>query len=149
VSVLVLAALAVILLIVRLAGRRRAVARRAAVADEAPLQLDEPGAHLERASALSKEDPRASTRESLLAILAALERQRLARPDRVKTNRELTTELPTRGAPPAMVEAVSGALTWFDRVWYSLEPVEAGTATAFVERARGLVEQVMAWGATR
>lgn len=146
VVVLLLATFVVIAVVARLAGRR--LIRRAIA--EAPqgtaLELADPAVHLARARALSSTDPRAGAREGLLAILAALERQRLARPDRVKTNRELARELPERGAPPDLVEAVSSQLSWFDRAWYSLEPLDGARAGTFIDDASALVARVSAFG---
>jgi len=148
VAVLVLAALLIVAVVARLAGRR--LARRAVdapAAAERPLVLEDPSVHLAEAERLVTNDPRAGAREGLLAMLAALERQRLARPDRVKTNRELARELPERGAPAALAEAVRAQLEWFDRAFYSLEPLELAGARAFLERARAVVAQVAAFAA--
>jgi hypothetical protein len=105
-----------------------AVARGAAA-----LTLDAPGEHLERARALLATVPRQAIREGLLALLSSLERRRLARPDRVKTNRELWAELPGRGAPEALVNAVGARLNWYDRAFYSLAEVDAAEARAFID----------------
>ncbi|MBL8919755.1 MAG: DUF4129 domain-containing protein [Myxococcaceae bacterium] len=147
VVVLLLASFVVIAVVVRLTGRRLRRPRAPEVQPASALELDDPARHLARAQALLPTDARASAREGLLAILAALERQRLARPDRVKTNRELARELPSRGAPPALVEAVTAQLSWFDRAWYSLEPFDPTRAKAFVEEAGRLVAQVASLGA--
>jgi hypothetical protein len=85
--------------------------------------------------------PREAIREALLCLLSSLERQRFARPDRVKTNRELAEELAGRGAPPALVSAVTSLFTWFDRAFYSLEAVPADEARRFLDDVRGLVER--------
>ena len=147
VFVLLLAAFVVVATVARLAGRR--LAKRVAVGlpERRGLQLADPSQHLSRARALTAADPRAGAREGLLAILAALERQRLARPDRVKTNRELARELPERGAPADLVDAVSSQLTWFDRAWYSLEPLDAARVNVFLDEAAALVVRVAAFGA--
>lgn len=147
VVVLILAAFVVIAVVSRFAGRRRSARVAAAAPATTALALADPEAHLARARALSTNDPRASAREGLLAILSALERQRLARPDRVKTNRELARELPARGAPPELVEAVATQLAWFDAAWYSLEPLDAPRVTAFLEAAAALVARLTAFGA--
>lgn len=150
VLVLLLAAFVVIAVSVRFVGRRvRSKSLGRLQASSTALELADPAVHLARAKALIGSDARAGAREGLLAMLAALERKRLARPDRVKTNRELTKELPQRGAPPELVEAVSAQLSWFDRAWYSLEPLDATSAGAFLERAAEVVTQIGAFGTER
>ncbi len=150
VLVLLLAAFVVIAVSVRFVGRRvRAKTMGNVQASSTALELADPSVHLARAKALLGTDARAGAREGLLAMLAALERKRLARPDRVKTNRELTKELPQRGAPPELVEAVSAQLSWFDRAWYSLEPIDTSSATAFLERATDVVAKIGAFGVER
>ncbi len=147
VFVLLLAAFVVVATVARLAGRRLTKRTKPVAAERRELALADPSEHLARARSLSVSDPRAAAREGLLAILAALERQRLARPDRVKTNRELARELPERGAPPELVAAVSTQLSWFDRAWYSLEPLDAARVNAFLDEAAALVLRVAAFGA--
>lgn len=148
VAVLVLAALLIVAVVARLAGRRFTKRRPSETsASEQPLVLDDPSVHLAEAERLVATDPRAGAREGLLAMLAALERQRLARPDRVKTNRELARELPERGAPAALTDAVRAQLEWFDRAFYSLEPLELSGARAFLERAKAVIAQVTAFDA--
>ncbi|MER2564448.1 MAG: DUF4129 domain-containing protein [Myxococcaceae bacterium] len=150
VLVLLLAAFVVIAVSVRFVGRRvSAKTLGKTQASASALELADPSVHLARAKALLGTDARAGAREGLLAILAALERKRLARPDRVKTNRELTKELPERGAPPELVEAVSAQLSWFDRAWYSLQPIDASSASAFLERASDVVAKIGAFGVER
>lgn len=97
------------------------------------LELDDPAVHRQRAEALLATDPRGAIREGWLSVLATLERARFARPDRVKTNRELVNELPTRGAPAPLTEAVEKLVGWFDRSFYSLERVEAAEARRFLD----------------
>lgn len=148
VIVLLLAAFVVIAVSVRFVGRRvRSRSLGKTSASSTALELADPSVHLARAKTLISTDARAGAREGLLAMLAALERKRLARPDRVKTNRELTKELPQRGAPPELVEAVSAQLSWFDRAWYSLEPLDSTSASAFLERASEVVAKIAAFGA--
>lgn len=148
VIVLLLAAFVVIAVSVRFVGRRvRSKSLGKTQTSSTALELADPSVHLARAKALIGTDARAGAREGLLAMLAALERKRLARPDRVKTNRELTKELPQRGAPPELVEAVSAQLSWFDRAWYSLEPLDATSASAFLEHATEVVAKIGAFGA--
>lgn len=147
VAVLVLAATLVVGVLVKLSGRRARRPRGTPREEATRLELADPAEHLARAATVVSADPRLAAREGLFAILAALERQRLARPDRVKTNRELARELPDRGAPPALVAAVSAQLAWYDRAFYSLEPLAPERARAFLDEARGLVAQVTAFGA--
>ncbi|MFZ5469169.1 MAG: DUF4129 domain-containing protein [Myxococcota bacterium] len=103
------------------------------------LPLENPVTHLSNARRLLEPDPREAIREGLFALLSSLERRRLARPDRVKTNRELASELPTRGAPPELTEAVGGLVGWYDRAFYSLEPVVPLEARHFVEEVEQLI----------
>lgn len=119
---------------VRLLGRRTGPAPppAAAVAD-ITLPLEDPRAHLLRARAALATDPRAALREGLLALLSSLERKRLARPDRVKTNRELARELPARGAAPALSQSVERLLSGYDRAFYSLSPVDPADAGRFLD----------------
>jgi hypothetical protein len=98
-----------------------------------PLELDSPREHLQRARAALVPDPREAIRQGLLALLSTLEERRLARPDRVKTNRELAAELPTRGAPAALVQEVERLTRWYDQTFYSLAPVPAEEAARFVD----------------
>ena len=126
----------------RFLARRRARSIAPAPAHHAtPLELDEPGAHLARADALLGTSPREAIREGLLALLSSLERRRFARPDRVKTNRELAQELAARGAPPQLVGAVTPLFDWYDTAFYSLDPVAPEQARQFVADVRGLQER--------
>jgi hypothetical protein len=147
VVVLVAAALGAIAAVVRL-GRRgaRPTATAPGTPAEAGLELANPLEHLARARDALSSAPRMAAREGLLAILSALERQRLARPDRVKTNREIVSELPGRGAPGPIVEAVRAQLGWFDRAWYSAAPLDAEAAGRFLDAAQGLVAQLARLG---
>jgi hypothetical protein len=145
--------LAVALALVGLAGlatlrlRGRAlVRRRRATAAGAPaerLALDEPAVHLARARAALEGDPRSAIREGLLGLLSLLERRRLARPDRVKTNREIAAELPSRGAPSALARSVAELLAWYDRTFYSLEPVPPTEASHFLGEIDRLQRQLV------
>jgi len=92
------------------------------------LKLDSPREHLTRGQVALAGDPREAIREGLLGLLSGLERRRWARPDRVKTNRELAEELPTRGAPAELTARVTELLRWYDRTFYSLEPVPPAEA---------------------
>nr|WP_225937119.1 DUF4129 domain-containing protein [Myxococcus sp. RHSTA-1-4] len=128
-------ALAVVLWGVLKLSRRRGLktASPGALAlTEAPLVLDSPGEHLRRAREALAADAREAIREGLLGLLSALEQKRLARPDRVKTNRELAAELPGRGAPAPVVSEVERLVGWYDRAFYSLAPVPADEAARFV-----------------
>ncbi len=111
--------------------------QRAAVA----LQLDDPGVHRTRAEQLLESNPREAIREALLSLLSSLERRRFARPDRVKTNRELAEELPRRGAPSTLVSAVAPLFSWFDRAFYSMDAVKPDEARRFLDDVRRLTEQ--------
>ncbi|WP_233602048.1 DUF4129 domain-containing protein, partial [Corallococcus sp. CA047B] len=135
-------ALAVVLFgVLRVRWRR---SRKVAVAPGAegaaqPLELDTPGEHLGRArTALETEDAREAIREGLLGLLSTLEQRKLARPDRVKTNRELAAELPTRGAPARVTGEVERLVGWYDQAFYSLEPVPRDEAARFVEAVEQL-----------
>lgn len=138
--VLVLVAALVLggLVVLRTLGRRRAAPGPPGPASPvaASLELEDPAHHLARADALLGAQPREAVREALLALLSFLERQRYARPDRVKTNQELARELSTRGAPAALVQELAPLLGWFDRAYYSLEAVPAADARRFVADVR-------------
>jgi hypothetical protein len=117
-------------------ARRGHSARRAAPGPKTPagaLRLEDPAVHLSRARETLARDARGAIREGVLALLSALELGRWARPDRVKTNRELAGELPQRGAPASVVSTVTPLLGWYDRAFYSLAPVPAGDAARFVD----------------
>jgi hypothetical protein len=101
--------------------------------DTAPLALDSPAEHLRRARETLAADSREAIRQGLLALLSSLEERQLARPDRVKTNRELAAELPGRGAPAPLVQEVERLVRWYDRTFYSLSPVPPEEASRFVE----------------
>lgn len=119
--------------------RRRPLASPTAPRSE-PLHLDEPAAHRDRARALLERDARAAVREGLLALLAHLERRRLARPERAKTNQELARELLPRGAPEALTARVAALLAWYDQAWYSQEPIAPEAARRFVGDVSALLE---------
>lgn len=126
----------------RLLSRRR---ERAVAVPPPPgataLELVDPATHLARAEAMLGAAPREAIREALLSLLSWLERRRFARPDRVKTNRELAQELPGRGAPPELVGRVTPLFGWFDRAFYSLDAVPAADARQFLDEVRELTEQ--------
>lgn len=115
---------------------KRVEAARLPVA--ASLELDDPSVHLSRANALLANAPREAIREGLLSLLSSLERRKFARPDRVKTNRELADELPARGAPTELVASVTPLFAWFDRAFYSLDAVPAADAKRFLDDVRKL-----------
>lgn len=113
--------------------RRRSKRVLAAHERTLPLVLDDPSSHLGRARDALTQDARLAIREGLLALLSTLERQRWARPDRVKTNRELALELPGRGAPSDVSAQVEAMIRWYDRTFYSLAPVPPDEARRFIE----------------
>ncbi len=132
----------------KLLARRRA--KKAPVSEAraaSALELEPPSVHLDRARAVLASSPRDAIREGLLSLLSHLEQQRLARPDRVKTNRELAEELPARGASPELVAAVTELLRWYDGAFYSLEPVEPAAAARFVDDVDALGRRVSAGSA--
>ncbi|RKH55288.1 DUF4129 domain-containing protein [Corallococcus llansteffanensis] len=135
-------ALAVVLfgvLRVRWRRGRKVVAAQEIEGAAQPLELDTPGEHLGRArTALETQDAREAIREGLLGLLSTLEQRKLARPDRVKTNRELAAELPTRGAPARVTGEVERLVGWYDQAFYSLEPVPRDEAARFVESVERL-----------
>nr|WP_242588595.1 O-antigen ligase family protein [Corallococcus macrosporus] len=135
-------ALAVVLfgvLRVRWRRSRKTITAPGVAGEAAPLELDTPGEHLGRArTALETEDAREAIREGLLGLLSTLEQRKLARPDRVKTNRELAAELPTRGAPARVTGEVERLVGWYDQAFYSLEPVSREAAARFVESVEQL-----------
>jgi hypothetical protein len=120
--------------------RWRRIARAPAPSDavvNAP-RFEEPAVHLSLAEAALSTDAREAIRQGLLALLSWLERHRLARPDRAKTNRELAKELPSRGANAELSDAVSQLLRWYDRAFYSLASVPRQEALEFVRRISAL-----------
>lgn len=141
--VLVLGFAVVLFAVLRLRHWRKGPARRGAgtradTGTEAALRLDSPGEHLARARTALGTQPREAIREALLALLSSLEAKRLARPDRVKTNRELVGELPGRGASTQLTGEVERLVRWYDRAFYSLEPVPADDAARFVAEVERL-----------
>ncbi|WP_426751660.1 DUF4129 domain-containing protein [Myxococcus sp. Y35] len=129
-------------------GRRLATtAAKDSSADAEPLVLDSPGEHLRRARSALSTDAREAIREGLLSLLSALEERRLARPDRVRTNRELAAELPGRGAPAPLVREVERLMDWYDRAFYSLAPVPPDEAARFVTEVETLNGNLVAEGA--
>jgi hypothetical protein len=122
----------------RFAARRRKARFAATTPAAAPLSLATPEVHLARARAALADEPRGAIREGLLALLSHLERQRLARPDRVKTNRELARELPGRGATDGLTTAVTRLLDWYDEAFYSLKPVAPDAARRFLDEVAAL-----------
>ena len=140
-AVLVLGFAVTLFAVLRLRHWRRGQARRGegtAAGAAAALVLDSPKEHLARARAALGGQPREAIREGLLALLSSLETKRLARPDRVKTNRELVGELPGRGASTQLTGEVERLVRWYDRAFYSLEPVPAEDAARFVDEVERL-----------
>lgn len=120
----------------RLAGalRRRGERKRLGeVPREERLELEAPSVHLQRGGAMVEADPRGAIREGLFALLGVLERRSLARPGRVRTNREVAEEVAQRGAAPELSEQVRGLLGWYDRTYYSLERPAAPDARRFLD----------------
>ncbi|WNG36271.1 DUF4129 domain-containing protein [Archangium minus] len=143
--VLVLGFAVVLFAVLRLRHWRRGPARQGGRVntDTGPagtLRLDAPGEHLARARTALSAQPREAIREGLLALLSSLEAKRLARPDRVKTNRELVGELPRRGASAQLTGEVERLVRWYDRAFYSLEPVPSEDAARFVDEVERLHE---------
>ena len=103
-----------------------------------PFVLGPPEDHLAAARAALTNDPREAIRQGLLALLSSLERRRLARPDRVKTNREIVSELPARGAAPELVQEIAPLIQWFDARFYSLGPVPEDGALHFLDQVAAL-----------
>jgi hypothetical protein len=101
-------------------------------------RLADPAVHLSLANAALGRDPREAIRQGLLALISWLERRRLARPDRAKTNRELAGELPARGASSELCDAVGRLLRWYDLAFYSLSPVRAPEARDFIQKVADL-----------
>ena len=139
-----LGALAALWAIARLLERRRGPAAVKPAAPGAALVLEDPQLHFGRAERSLASSPREALREALLGLLSSLERARLARPGRVKTNRELVRELPGRGASAELAQAVAGALQWYDDTFYSLSEVQAEQARRFLDDARRLSAQAAA-----
>lgn len=136
--VLLLAAVAALfglLKLVQLRDRRQShgIANTATDAG-ASLNLASPQTHLSRARALVGTDARAALREGLLALLSHLEQAHWARPDRVKTNQEISRELPDRGAPAAVTAEVRELMRDYDALFYSLTPVSSANAQAVLAR---------------
>lgn len=135
--VLVLAlAIAVVLGVAfRLATVRRERRAKTEVPGVAGLgeKLEAPETHLARAGTILDADPRGAIREGLLALLSSLERRALARPDRVRTNREVAEEVAGRGAAPELTTRVRGLLGWYDRTYYSLERPAPPEARRFLD----------------
>jgi hypothetical protein len=94
--------------------------------------------HLAAAERERERAPREALRLAALALVAWLEASRLARPDRVKTNRELVGELAARGATAELSSRVEALLTRFDERFYSLAPISPNEAQDFVAALRGL-----------
>ena len=128
-------------------GAGRTSPRRAEAPAE-PLVLDAPEVHFAHARRAVGEggDPREGIRQALLALLSVLERQRWARPDRVRTNRELASELPSRGAPAEVSREVDRLVHWYDRTYYSLEPVSSVEAERFLHDVAQFESRLAAGG---
>jgi len=138
VLVLVVAVLMAVWVAMRVRGQRRQRARAQATVMSPGLVLEDPRAYLARARALLDSDAREAIRQGLYALLSTMEHRRWARPDRVKTNRELAQELPSRGAPPELSAQVSRMVAWYDGTFYSQHPVERGDAARFIDEVSAL-----------
>jgi hypothetical protein len=138
--VLVAGAVVALWAAVRFLDRRRKP-KSAPVVTATQLQLDDPSVHFARARQQAATAPREALREALLGLLSSLERARLARPDRVKTNRELVRELPARGAHPKLCASVAAAVDWYDDTFYSLRTVEPADAERFIALATAVAAE--------
>ena len=103
-----------------------------------PLLLEGPPVHLSLAQAALSTDAREAIRQGLLALLSWLEKHRLAQPNRAKTNRELVSDLPARGASGELSETVGTLLNWYDRAFYSLSVVPQREAREFIDQISAL-----------
>jgi Domain of unknown function (DUF4129) len=74
-----------------------------------------------------------------LALVTWLERERLARADRAKTNRELVVELPSRGASNDVAARVARLVAEYDAAYYSLAPVSPQLAKHFINTLHALI----------
>ena len=76
-------------------------------------------------------------REGLLSLLSTLERRRFARPDRVKTNRELADELAALAAEPTTLFAQARKV----QVW--LDAVESDSGHIMVSKRKA--DRIRGW----
>ncbi len=138
--VLVLALLVAVAAVLRFRARRRRTSRpgQPTPLTALPMALESPSVHLGRAKALLDTDPREAIRHGLYGLLSMLEQRRWARPDRVKTNRELATELPASGAPSTVATSVARMLAWYDSAFYSKQPVSRPEAQHFIDQIHAL-----------
>jgi len=134
--VMVAGALIALYAVARFLNRRRPGRTVSVAPGDGALKLDDPAVHFARAKQTLSTSPRDGLREALLGLLSSLERARLARPDRVKTNRELVRELPLRGAAPELTKSVGELIDWYDDAFYSLRQVEPADAQRFLDRAQ-------------
>jgi hypothetical protein len=141
-AVLAVALLVVAFGLARLTRVRRRKARAAASSAPSGFTLAPAADHLALARSSLSTDARTAIRHGWLALLSALERRRLARPDRVKTNREIVADLPARGASTTLVERVSPLVEWFDLRFYSLAPVAMDEAAGFLDRVASLASEL-------
>lgn len=139
VVVLGVALVTALVVAVRVRRRGQAAAQRGRDVDPGAGPLHDPAAHLSKARALVDAAPREALREGWLATLASLERERWARPERTRTNREVAQDVVTRGAPAAIAATVTELVERFDLAWYSLAPPEPSAVREFLV----LVEQVV------
>lgn len=106
------------------------------------LALESPQAHLDRARTLLSHSPREALREGLLSLLSSLEAARLARPERVKTNRELADEMTARGASEALARRARELFSTYDGHWYSLTAVSSSTVESFLGAVESLQSSI-------
>jgi hypothetical protein len=132
VVVLALAVLVAGWAMARARQRSKRLPQRSSLGPE-ELSLQDPREHLAQANALLDTDAREAIRQGLYALLSTLERRSWARPDRVKTNRELAAELHERGAPEELSATVTRMLEWYDRAFYSKAAVTRSEASQFIE----------------
>jgi Domain of unknown function (DUF4129) len=135
---LALAAAAAAVLRARRARAPRRPPRPGAGAAEGEAPAEALGAALRRARDLAGVEPREAIRAGLVGLLGWLEARRLTPPGRARTNLEVIAELPARGAPAPLAEAVEAAVGWYDAAFYSLQPVTTDEALRFLARLESL-----------
>lgn len=110
------------------------------------VELDDPARYQASADdALRAADGREAIRSGLLALLATLERARLATPRRAATNREVAHQISLRGGPDSLAGSVARLVEWYDRTWYGLAAVTEAEARQFVTQARALCVEAARW----
>ena len=132
--------LAAVWLVVRALQRR---ARREPEPGEEPTAsgprlLGAPGRILEDARARVTGAPREAVRVGSVAALLWLARHNLCRADKSHTNQETLAELTRRGAPAEVINAAAAIFDWYDRAFYSLNPISQAEAEQFLGRVESL-----------